>query len=1112
MTTLEKLEAAVKNAGLRVGKPVLQAIDYIGDADIPTWTREIQDRGLVAPQTSDLMLIKHIAPMIFGTSSAQLPDDHLLDEETPPQSMTVDARIEPAHSSSTTQTRPPATTPPPAPPSSPASTPTAPVETPSVPPPQPQGPSVAQFSTTPAPPVATLGQVRFEKSRDGGWTLTWDPFQETQQTVVYLLVGGATETDLPTQEGRLAATLNTKITLPGTPRFVSIFAYTGPSAHQAQTQPGRLIAMGERVPEVEIIRHNAGARSIILQWANPVDVTRNKVFRSAANKPLSLRFNPDEEVDLETTPLGRGMENGREVWSFTDSDLTPGTRYEYRIHAVVDLPNGGTRESRGVMVGLVTTEQLTPVTELFVQPIPVVSATQAPIISLIWKIPDSGDVVLVHSINDPNAEILAPGPTPKPLASLDGLGDRVLQKPDDFKGGFAKISRLELPEPDFSKAKNGLVTHCFTAVTLGQTGFVVGKTVSVPMVAAVGVVTLVDRVEWQLIRLRWPLGAAYVEVEASRGQPRYPGDVEGKQVVEHRMVTRDEFSRVGGVMLRGLRGSPATIRIWGVCPSGNQSDKAQNYGGTAATIEYEGHRLMRYMVRTSIDGMRRRAEHQLVLEREGDWPDHEVLMLAGASRCPLTAASDKLAPDLARIGVVDVSRDTLQEGVPTLVSMQPLDGEGLNPPFLRLLSKPTQDADARPMLAWKTPPEVRAEAAGMTTHGSVCPECFAELPPNQRLFVCTGACPEADDHQRVAKLAQAGAKIRRLTILEATPGPRGQGFAPLDTSVVCGGCGRTTSQVVCPTCHAKLPPAWSDTDLLTVSVAGTKGSGKSVYVWSLLPYLRDNLIKQMGGGMQPAANSASARSKMEEISRLTTSWTYPDATPWLTQNPELRLPLLFNVGSILHTDPGRLRALSFFDTAGEMLEDPTGAMDASDILAHSDLVIMMLDMRQIDIVRDVLAIQDKPSDVSPSALLTNLLTAIGKPARLPRLAVVLNQFDLVHRAAHLDGKVAEILNCGSAVFQDPYALEENQDQLYLPNDGGLVDAECRQFLAYAGQGGFVRQVETYPGRAQFFAVSAVGGDPRDRVVPEDGISPFRVADPIRWAMSEQWAMGSGRGR
>ena len=1093
MTTLEKLEAVVKNAGLRVGKPILEVINDVGDADIATWQREIRDRDLTLPKTSDLELIKNVAPRIFGTDTGAEDAAQSWPEagvNAAGQSQTVAGNIETAPAPSAPVQSAPVQSPP-------AQQAPAPKLA------QPDALDVIQFSTASAPPVPNLSQVRFDRTSDGSTILTWDPYTSDQQ-VAYLVVGGSQEIDLPIHEARLAATLQPRILLPTVPRFVSIFAYEGADLADAEIQPARLIAMGEMVPDVEIIVHNAAARSITLQWANPSDVSGNLIFRSLPNKPLSIRYNPDEVVDLTMARIGRGMENGREVFSFTDSDLVPGARYEYRIHAVVDLPNGTRRQSRGVVAELTTTEQLMPVAELYVQPVP---SKNVPIISLIWKAPEFGDVVIVHSINDPNAEILATGTGLKPTTSLSALGDTVLQKPDAFQGGFAKISRLELPEPDFTNAKNGLMTHCFTAVTMGRSGFVIGKTVSVPMIAAVGVSTLVDRVEWQLVRLRWPVGAAFLQVEASRTTPGFGGQVE---ILERKTVSRDEFSRVGGVMLTNLHGTPATITVWGVCPNGTQADKGQNYTGIPAVLDYPGHRLLRYMVRTS-DGLRRKSEYQLLVEREGEWPDHETLMLAGGSKCPLTLTNENLVPDLARIGVVNIEHDSLQEGVLTPVTMTPLPDADRRPPYLRLLSKPTQVASERPMLAWKVPPGAKAEPPAPPGHGSVCPECFTELPPTQRLFVCTGLCPEIDDNQRVSRLAQGGAKIRQLTIADAKIGPKGQIVEPPPSSVACAGCGRTTSQVICPVCHAKLPPAWSDTDLLTVSIAGTKGSGKSVFVWSLLPYLKDNLIKRLGGGMQPAANSESARAKMDEISRVTQTWTYPDATPWLTQNPVLRLPLLFNVGSILNAPVGHLRAMSFFDTAGEMLEDPTGAMSAGEFLTHSDLVVMMLDMRQIDIVRDVLAIQDKPSDVSPSALLTNLLTAIGHPARMPKLAIVLNQFDLVHRAANLDGRVAEILNLGDAIFQDPYAVAENQDKLYLPDDGALVDAECRQFLAYAGQSGFVKQVETYQGRCQFFAVSAVGGDPRDKAVPEDGISPFRVADPIRWAMYEQWAT-SGRGR
>lgn len=1054
-TVLERLQAAVKRAGLRIGRPALEVINDIGDAEPYVWAAEVRTATGASPSEADLAKLRKLAQPIFSAQPKYAdvqPVDAPVAAEKP-------ERAEPA---------------------------AAPVVY------QEPGLSCSDFSDVEAP-RRDLGRLRIGLMDDNSAELLWNPCVDSGMPVVlYLIIGGDQKIDRPQMENRLTATDKTSIRLPNAPRYISVFAYAGMTEEEAKKGPGRLVAIDEVVPDVQLDSHAEAAESLVIRWINPRDISGNIVYRSMPDQPLSDHPTDQDKVDLSR--LGRGQRDGREILSLTDTGLTPGATYQYRIHAIVTLPDGTKRQSHGLLLEVTTVEQLLPVTLFRVSPES--QQGEAQVVSLMWTQPKSGTLRIFHSFKDPQSQDLEPGKSFS-VANLEQVGTEIIADPDMRFQDDRKISHLELPQPDFKKLSNDRVTHCLTFVTVGKTEFVVGATAAVPVIAPVGAASLQDRVDWQLLKLRWPAGADNIRFIAVRPGPQ------GYQVVESGDVSRDEYAHVGGVRLMKLGGYPALIRVFGVC-----GREGKLFPGGAAVVQYPGHSLIRYDVHStwSLQGLSRSYQHNLTLEREGAWLGKQTFLLAGGDPCPIAPEDITADSGIIQIGTVEIEPGTLAEDVPSPVRMVPRDGAAENPPMLRLLAPPNAPEQI-PMLSWRTWPTAPDTKRKKTSSVVTCPECFAPLPVDKRVFVCMGSCSETSDDVRMKALGLANQKIRRLIPITLPPAVKGQPAPTFPNSVVCNACGVESTQIVCAICHARLSPSWFNTDLLTVSVIGTKSAGKSVYIWSLLPYLHDCLIKDLGGIMQASANSASTVSKLQEINQLTQSWEYPPPTQIFSNNAELRLPMLFNLGAFLDPPADRLRALSIFDNAGEMLENENGAMLAAPMLANSDLLVFMLDMRQIDIVHETQVGNDKPSEIGPGEVLVNVLKAIqSKSKNPPKLAVVLNQFDLVQHAAKVSQKVANLLNRGDAVFQDPYALCDDDPDLYYPEDARLVDMECRQFLRHAGQGGLLKLIDGYPGSVQYFAVSSVGGDPRDRTVPADGISPFRVADPLRWAMYEKWVL------
>jgi GTPase SAR1 family protein len=82
----------------------------------------------------------------------------------------------------------------------------------------------------------------------------------------------------------------------------------------------------------------------------------------------------------------------------------------------------------------------------------------------------------------------------------------------------------------------------------------------------------------------------------------------------------------------------------------------------------------------------------------------------------------------------------------------------------------------------------------------------------------------------------------------------------------------------------------------------------------------------------------------------------------------------------------------------------------------------------------------------------------------------------------------------------PLYLRRTPGPRFDPVDRSAVDTETRARLASWGAGDLDRRLRLACADHQLFAVSALGGAPRDGLIPPGGPRPHRVEDPLLWLL------------
>lgn len=316
------------------------------------------------------------------------------------------------------------------------------------------------------------------------------------------------------------------------------------------------------------------------------------------------------------------------------------------------------------------------------------------------------------------------------------------------------------------------------------------------------------------------------------------------------------------------------------------------------------------------------------------------------------------------------------------------------------------------------------------------------------------------------------------------------------------------SEPLVPHCHSgkcgrAFPQGWSGVTTTCLVMAGTRSSGKTVYIGAAA-----NQLARWGlqSGLTVTHYSPEhQRNFVDRFGRL-------DANASLYGSTEPEMP---GSRGAIQQEPVILRlqrpgqrdhALVLRDVAGENLQDATLDREHFGFLARADGVILMVDASESLPVRSALHIEQPAHGFQPGAVWGNLeqlgREVLGEDARLAPVAVTLSKFDLVLSAADPElplGRVA-LSSRGSRIRMDPSLISKGFDQA----DADLLHQELKSLWAHLQLADLVTRADVYAKRApvRMFAVSSLGHAPALNRVAVQGAVPFRCLDPLKWFLAE----------
>lgn len=380
-----------------------------------------------------------------------------------------------------------------------------------------------------------------------------------------------------------------------------------------------------------------------------------------------------------------------------------------------------------------------------------------------------------------------------------------------------------------------------------------------------------------------------------------------------------------------------------------------------------------------------------------------------------------------------------------------------------------------------------------------CPHCFALLPADRFAFVCTATCPETQD----PRYSRAhGAPRMSKTITDAGPVPQGRGYVP-PTNVRCRRCSGNTREC-CPLCHFPLPEDWRSFGTTCIALAGSRSSGKSVYIGVLLQFLAVYLNAQPNSSLTFEGDSekrfqATYKQALDDARRLqgTARAAQADA-------PQ-RIPLIMR-GQI----DGYPHALVFRDVAGEDLEQGDAPDGALDFYRNASAVFFLYDPTALQSIRAQLGLRLALSQPGgpPGPVLEYVSQLMGRQGNM---AIIMSKFDVLHELVNMPDSPLHnaLVNPGAAMRRDP-----GPKATFDAADATLLGFEVRSLLLRMDPSNVITTFERDPRnhaiRPAYFAVSALGAQPDGDHLNPAGIAPYRILDPLRWAfylsLGGQWPL------
>ena len=868
----------------------------------------------------------------------------------------------------------------------------------------------------------SISTLVIENNAAGGHTVTWK--LPNKAGVVFLLAeGDSTHPITPKNAQKALVVEGSTASISTGNTFFSLFGFDAPKTK------GRLVAQGRFLTDVTTVEVEPYEDQIRLRWTGGDAASGVALYRSKPNKPM-----PDNP------PAALRLKVSGNSTSFIDTDVEPGQEFEYKVVVEWEGPNGRLVSTEGKLVSVVVPGSIPSVTGFAVTR----TDESAQTVDIEFDTPVRGTVRVFQVIGHPKTELLSAegSATEFPVDRvLDPeirawLGSEVIDPPKAING---KIRIQKAP-----MLSGGLDARTYIAVgTLGKRARISAIKV-IQQVGSIDEAEMIDRLDYQLLRVALPAGAQSLEVWL-KGQS-VNGDVSSADLgTPDRTVQIDyEYRRFGGVLfsngvpglpgLKALQPDPLTIYIRGI-----STFEGVAHAGPIFRVNYPG----------------RVAVHFRASKKAGAQAEKPAKGIGGIFR------KDDGASIGTKPSILELKVDS-----PASLSGFRMD--------LYHYAAPTYPLDA------SVPGSVNKDPIG------VIPSKFSSWQSDG--LSRTGGQVELPSNLQF-RLANSSPELEGTPIftvdhrVDATDlPPISQSKANATLSVVLIGAkqsGKTTyvqallnyfEQQLSATLGAKLLPL-DESDEIAIQRL-------------------DEMRKFVTSGRLPEA-TRSARPFMNQA---------PDA-PKDPLDPTKSLNFkFFNGGDV------PLSEIKMIDVAGEDMDSLETMKFYEKAIRKADLIIFLMDPLQLGNVRAILSGTPlPPQGTDPFAVLNNLIKVLEEAPseRNPsqKVAITLSKFDSFESISEISGNaMTGLIQKGMQLTRDP---NTNAQYLYNSMDGSVLESEILGILERLNIAPFTALVRNSfePNSVRYFVVSSLGHSTHAERMDSAGITSYRISDPIRWALS-----------
>jgi len=319
------------------------------------------------------------------------------------------------------------------------------------------------------------------------------------------------------------------------------------------------------------------------------------------------------------------------------------------------------------------------------------------------------------------------------------------------------------------------------------------------------------------------------------------------------------------------------------------------------------------------------------------------------------------------------------------------------------------------------------------------------------------------------------------------------GFIPRYRQTICLKCTDASTYFICKVMDKEIPSDFLSMTSLRIALLGAKASGKSNYIGVTVNEILLKMSSPFNTMLSKEFSKESRDAYNENYYRPLYLEGYPvGATDAGQEIPPMIFPLEF-------IKSHKKTALTFYDTAGENLNDITDINKFASYIVNAHGIILLLDPLQDTEIRKqlkakaVFGLPEQNADTSD--VLDKIITVIKRTKKISGkidipLALVFTKIDMLEKY--------DMLPADSCLRSESEHLDHGK---FVYRDFDNTQLEMEKLIGNWIKGalmGYISQFKTYA----LFGVTSLGANPTGNKLSRE-ILPRRVLDPLLWFLARE---------